>query len=171
MNKIKQLVRGIGNLEVKKSTRHSKITGNFGENIVLYLLSKYGFESANVDHTGIDIISRNEVTGEVMGISVKSRSKADGAEGSYISIPNDNFTKVEKACEAFNCVPYFAIVSDEKDKMYVFIISMKYLLELFPEGEKISAWKMTGKYIEKYLKDKKIISFEFNYKNNNWWGK
>lgn len=156
-------------MEVKKSTRHSKITGNFGEDLVLYLLSKYGFESANVDHTGIDIISRNSITNEVMGISVKSRSRADGTEGSYISIPNDNFDKVEKACNAFNCIPYFAIVSDEKDKIYVFILSMKHLLELFPKREKICSWKMTYKHIEKYLKDKEIIVFEFNYKNHNWW--
>jgi len=156
-------------MEIKKSTRHSKITGNFGENIVLYLLSKYGFESANVDHTGIDISSRNSITSEVMGVSVKSRSRSDGTEGSYISIPNDNFVKVKKACEAFNCIPYFAIVSDEKNKMYIFILSMKHLLELFPKREKICSWKMTNAHIEKYLKDKEIISFEFNYKNHNWW--
>lgn len=158
-------------MKVKKSTRHSKITGNFGENIVLYLLSKYGFESANVDHTGIDIISRNSKTNELMGISVKSRSRAGGTEGSYISIPNKNFDKVEKACKAFNCVPYFAIVSDEKDKIYVFILSMEHLLKLFPKREKICSWKMTYKYIEKYAQDKEIISFEFNYKNHNWWRK
>lgn len=156
-------------MKVNKSTRHSKITGDFGEGIVLYLLSKYGFESANVDHTGIDIISRNFITNEVMGISVKSRSKSDGAEGSYISIPNDNFDKVEKACNAFNCVPYFAIVSDEKEKMYVFILSMKHLLELFPKREKMSSWKMTDKHVESYLKDSEIMSFQFDYKNHNWW--
>lgn len=156
-------------MEIKKSTRHSKITGNFGENIVLYLLSKYGFESANVDHTGIDIISRNLNTNEVMGISVKSRSRAGGTEGSYISIPNDNFIKVKLACDAFNCVPYFALVVDEKDKMWVFILSMKHLLQLFPKGQKTCAWKMTDKHIEKYLKDKEIISFEFGSKNHNWW--
>jgi hypothetical protein len=104
-----------------------------------------------------------------MGISVKSRSKSDGAEGSYISIPNDNFDKVEKACNAFNCVPYFAIVSDEKEKMYVFILSMKHLLELFPKREKMSSWKMTDKHVESYLKDSEIMSFQFDYKNHNWW--
>ena len=158
-------------MEIKKNSRHSKITGNFGESFVLYLLSKYGFESANVDHTGIDIISRNSITNEVMGISVKSRSRADGTEGSYISIPNDNFDKVEKACDAFNCIPYFAIVSDEKDKICVFILSMKHLLELFPKREKICAWKMTDKHIKKYLKDKEIISFGFDCRCHNWWRK
>ena len=156
-------------MKIQKSTRHSKITGDFGEGIVLYLLSKYGFESANVDHTGIDIISKNVVTNEVMGVSVKSRSRSGGTEGSYISIPNDNFIKAQKACTAFNCVPYFAIVSDEKDKMWIFILSMKHLLELFPQREKMSAWKMSEKHISQYLQDKEIMTFQFDYKNHNWW--
>lgn len=156
-------------MKIKKSSRHSKITGNFCENIILYWLSKYGFECANVDHTGIDIIARNPHTDEVMGISVKGRSRNEGKEGSYISIPNDNFDKIEKACKAFNCVPYFAIVVDEKDKIYSFILSMKHLLKLFPKGDRVCAWKMIEKYIEKYQKDKNIMIFEFNYKIRNWW--
>ena len=41
-----------------KSTRHAKITGDFGEAAVLYYLSSSGFECARVDHTGIDLIAR-----------------------------------------------------------------------------------------------------------------
>lgn len=47
-------------MEINKSTRHSKITGDFSESLVLYWLSKYGFECALVDHTGIDIIANNQ---------------------------------------------------------------------------------------------------------------
>jgi hypothetical protein len=64
-------------MKIQKSSRHSKITGDFAESLILYWLSKYGFESAKVDHTGIDLIARNTVTNEVMGISVKSRSRND----------------------------------------------------------------------------------------------
>ena len=156
-------------IKTNKGTMHSKITGNFGENIVLYLLSKNGFESAVVDHTGIDLISKNNKTSELMGISVKSRSKTEQAKGTYISIKNDNFDKVRKACEAFGCVPYFAIVSDEVDKLYVFILPMKELLRLFPKRERMSSWKMTNSYIKEYLQNPKIKSFVFNYKNINWW--
>jgi transposase InsO family protein len=67
-------------MKIKKSTRHAKITGDFGEALVLYWLSKYGFECAAVDHTGIDIIARNPHTKEVMGISVMRRSRNEGAE-------------------------------------------------------------------------------------------
>ncbi len=37
-------------VDINKSTRHSKNTGDFAENLVLYILSKHGFECANVDH-------------------------------------------------------------------------------------------------------------------------
>src|SRR5437667_9320111 len=110
-------------MNVIKSTRHAKITGNFGEAMVLYWLSKYGFECALVDHTGIDIIARNPHTQEIMGISVKSRSRKEGTEQAYITIPNDNFTKAKAACAAFGCVPYFAIVIDAGEIIRAFILS------------------------------------------------
>jgi len=156
-------------MKVKKSSRHSKITGNFAENLILYWLSKYNFECANVDHTGIDIIAKNPRTKELMGISVKSRSRKEGTEGGYLGISNENFDKIKKACRAFNCVPYFALVIDEKDKIYCFILSVKRLLEMFPKGETLVAWKMGEKYLNKYYKDKEIKVFKFNYKTRSWW--
>ena len=88
-------------MDILKSTRHSKITGSFGEALVLYWLSKHGFECARVDHTGIDLIARNPHTGEFMGISVKSRSRSAGKEHTSVNISNDNFAKAEAACAAF----------------------------------------------------------------------
>ena len=58
-------------IKISKSTRHSKITGDFAEGLVLYWLSKHGFECARVDHTGMDLIARNPRNKELMGISVK----------------------------------------------------------------------------------------------------
>jgi len=52
--------------DIVKSTRHSKITGDFAEALVLYWLSRSGFECARVDHTGIDLIARNPDTNEFM---------------------------------------------------------------------------------------------------------
>src|ERR1035438_1580604 len=95
---------------ISKSSRHPKITGNFGETLVLYWLSKHGFECASVDHTGIDLIARNPHTEEVMGISVKSRTRLHGAEGEYVKIDAEDFDKIHAACTAFNCSPYFAVV-------------------------------------------------------------
>jgi Holliday junction resolvase-like predicted endonuclease len=156
-------------MKVSKSSRHSKITGNFAENLVLYWLSKYGFECASVDHTGIDLIARNPHTNELMGISVKSRCRNTGKEGQYISIPKDNFDKAMKATEAFGCVPYFAIVVDEGNEIKMFILSMKHLLKLFPIGRRVSGWKMTEKHIGNYLKDPNIKMVMFNYNTLKWW--
>ena len=80
-------------MELLKNSRHSKITGDFAEGLVLYWLSKYGFECAKIDHTGIDLIARNPHTNELMGISVKSRSRNIGKEANSVTIPNDNFEK------------------------------------------------------------------------------
>lgn len=158
-------------MKVIKSSRHSKITGDFAENLVLYWLSKYGFECANIDHTGIDIIARNPKTEEVMGISVKSRCRNTGKEGQYVNIPNRNFERIENACKAFNCVPYIAIVVDEANKITTFLLTVEKLLKLYPKRETTCAWKMTKKHIQEYYEDNEITIFEFNHKTHRWWGK
>lgn len=112
-------------MRIQKSSRHSKITGDFGETLVLYLLSKTGFECALVDHTGIDIIARALKSKEVMGISVKSRSRTTGAEGTNITIRRDDMEKAQNACKAFRCRPYFAFVIDEKGLIRVFFYFAK----------------------------------------------
>ena len=91
----------------EKSSRHSKITGNFGEALVLYWLSKHGFECAMVDHVGIDIIAAKDH--EQTGISVKTRSHEERNSDS-VRIKQDNFEKAEDICHAFGCKPSLAVV-------------------------------------------------------------
>ncbi|MCX6781828.1 MAG: hypothetical protein NTW66_01785 [Candidatus Magasanikbacteria bacterium] len=156
-------------MKLKKSSRHAKITGDFCENIIRYWLSKYGFECAIIDHTGIDIIARRLRSKEVIGISVKGRSRNVGKEGTPLSIDNDNFRKIKKACKAFKCKPYFALVIDAGEKIYCYILSLKHLLALQRKGKNTYSWHMKDKDIERYAKDRKIISFEFIYRTINWW--
>jgi hypothetical protein len=156
-------------MKVTKSTRHSKITGDFSETIVLYWLSKNGFECARVDHTGIDIIARNPHTHEMMGISVKGRSRSEGKEKEYLSIRNDNFAKAEAACRTFGCIPYFAIVVDAGDTIRAFILSASHLRELFPPKKRAAGWKMTSSHLQHYAADPDIRSFEFRTRSTNWW--
>lgn len=156
-------------MKIRKSTRHAKITGDFGEALVLYWLSKYGFECAAVDHTGIDIIARNPHTQEVMGISVKSRSRTEGSEQEYVSIPNDNFDKAEAACAAFGCMPYFALVVDAGEIIRGFMLPMRTLLAMFPKGKTASGWKMTAPYLKRYTEAPDIMAFEFKTKTAKWW--
>lgn len=156
-------------MKISKSSRHAKITGDFGETFVLYWLSKYGFECAAVDHTGIDIIARNPHTNEIMGISVKSRSRTEGSEEEYVSIRNDSFDKAKAACQAFECVPYFAVVVDGGDTIRAFIVPMKRLLELFPKGKTGTGWKMSAHYLKRYAHDPEIMTFDFKTKTTKWW--
>ena len=156
-------------MEISKSSRHSKITGDFAENVILYWLSKYGFECALVDHTGIDIIARNPQTDEVMGISVKSRCRNLGKENTHLSIPNDDIDKAEAACEAFRCVPYFAMVVDAGEIVRAFILPMKKLLSMFPKGKAVVNWKMRAQYLARYASDRDIMSFEFTTRTTRWW--
>jgi len=156
-------------MKINKSPRHAKITGDFGEAVVLYWLSKYGFECAPVDHTGIDIIARNPHTNELMGISVKSRSRTERLEKEYVSIRNDSFEKAEAACKAFGCLPYFAVVVDAGDTIRAFIVPMKRLLVLFPKGKRGTGWKMSDHYLRQYAEDPEIMAFEFRAKTTRWW--
>src|SRR6185295_6261025 len=110
------------NMKLTKSSRHSKITGDFGEAIVLYLLSRHGFECARVDHTGIDLIARRPDSKEVLGISVKSRSRQTGTENSHLALPHEGFVKAKAACDAFGCTPYIALVVDAGERIRVFLL-------------------------------------------------
>ena len=148
-----------------KSSRHSKITGDFGEALVLYWLSKHGFECVSVDHTGIDLLARNKHTSEIMGISVKSRSRDSDHESEFVSISRDNFEKAKNACRDFHCVPYFAIVVDAGGIIRVFVLPMSHLQrKYFPTGGATCAWKMTAKWREQYERDPKILIIEFQTK-------
>jgi hypothetical protein len=103
-----------------------------------------------------------------MGISVKGRSRTKGTAGTYVSIPSGNFPKAQSACEAFNCVPYFAIVVDQDDEIFIFILSMEKLRTMFSSGKTVS-WKMTKKWIDKYTADPEIRVVQFKYNTLRWW--
>ncbi len=156
-------------MEINKSSRHSKITGDFSEILVLYWLSKHGFECARVDHTGIDLIARNPYTSEVLGISVKGRSRNPGKEDTYVRIAKDDLRKAREACDAFGCVPYFAIVVDAADCIRVFITSMEHLVALHPVTATSLGWKMTKRYLNQYHNDPEIMIFELQTTTLNWW--
>jgi len=73
-------------MEINKSSRHQKIIGNFGEQLICNWLSRSGFEVIIVDHTGIDIIAYNPKTMQRIGISVKSRTRNIGKKEEAVYI-------------------------------------------------------------------------------------
>lgn len=153
----------------KNNYGHSKIAGDFGEILVLYWLSKHGFECSHVDHTGIDLIAKNPHSNESMGISVKSRTRNIGKDNSSVSIPISNIRKVEDACDAFGCKPYFAIVVDASNKVRVFITALDHMLELYPPSKTIINWKMREKYLTQLMEDDQVMVFELESSTIRWW--
>lgn len=147
-------------MKIRKSSRHSRITGDFGESLILYWLSKSGFECAVVDHTGIDIIARHPHRRELLGISVKSRSRNEGTEGTHLNVRKPDIDKARLACETFLCKPYLAFVVDEAQKIRVFMLSIADFLKIKPGGTKVSAWTMSESSIRRYQHDKRIWWFE-----------
>jgi Holliday junction resolvase-like predicted endonuclease len=158
------------NILISKSSRHSKITGNFAEHFVLYWLSKYGFECAYVDHVGIDLIANNPHTSERMGISVKARSRSEGTENDHMVIGPTLGTarKINNACKAFGLEPYLALVIDDKNSSKIFILSLDKFVELH-KPKKQMIWYMGKKWMAKYLKDEEIKIVEFNHNIKSWW--
>jgi hypothetical protein len=155
-------------MRILKSSRHSKITGDFAEGLVLYFLSKYGFECARVDHTGIDLIARNPRTKDLWGISVKSRCRVPGTESNCININRKDIDKARAACIAFKCTPYVAIVIDAANTIRVFLTSLDHLLEIFPPLKKASNWQVSRDWLARHRDDRKIMMLEFELTNAKW---
>jgi hypothetical protein len=145
----------------KKSTRHSKITGDFAEALVLYWLSKVGYECARVDHTGIDLIARVPNRPDVIGISVKCRDRYEGRERASVNLGSDGFEKARRACEAFGCTPYYAIVVDAAYVIRCFLLPLDHL-ETIVGGVagRQRYWRMREKDLKAYRADGVIQAFE-----------
>ena len=154
---------------MRKSTRHSKITGDFAEALVLYWLSKYGHECARIDHTGIDLIARDPNNHAVLGISVKCRSRYDGTERDNITLPEDEFDKAREACDAFGCVPYYAIVVDGADVIRCFVLPLSRLEQVAggTVGKK-RYWQMSDRRLTEYRADPLIKMFELQTSACSW---
>jgi hypothetical protein len=160
-------------MEIAKSSRHKKIAGDFGEMLVLYWLSKYGFECAGVDHTGIDLIARHPNRDEVMGISIKCRTRLDGQEGNSVKLTKapSQFEKIRAACNAFKCVPYLAFVVDADKSICVYIVSLDRALTLYPCNSSEWLWKMSSKHQANYASLEDIFCFELQTETRRWWGR
>jgi len=153
-------------MEVKKSPRHSKIAGDFFEHLIMYLLSKSGFECIHVDYIGIDVIAKNPHKDEVMGISVKGRTRTGEQTKDRVKISNGNFVKMEKTCKTFHCTPYLAIIVDAEKSITGVITPLKNIKKYPPTKSNLN-WNMNS--IDTYRSDDNCKVFEFNEGIHKWW--
>ncbi|MFM2081780.1 MAG: hypothetical protein RL380_471 [Verrucomicrobiota bacterium] len=151
-----------------RSSRHSKITGDFGEKLVLYWLSKHGYECAFVDHVGIDIIAWDKGKKRRLGISVKARSRLEKTKGTSLDFNRTHIEKLENACEDFDCEPYFALVIDEGDSVFVFILKSSQLQEQCNPNTKNISWKMGEKYLKKYKEIEGVKIIQLRAETRSW---
>jgi hypothetical protein len=154
---------------MKKSSRHSKITGDFAEALVLYWLSKSGYECARVDHTGIDLLAFSKDRSEQMGISVKCRSRYEGTEKESVGLPADGFRKASDACTTFGCKPFYAIVVDGANSIYCFLAPISEVETLTTDGVGGRRyWQMSDKFLKRYCENPNIQWFELQHTRCFW---
>jgi hypothetical protein len=151
-----------------KSTRHSKIIGDFGEHFVCDTLSKSGFEVLRVDHTGLDIIAYNVSNKKRLGITVKSRTRNEGKESVSVSIfshqkGKDDRKRLEDACTNFACEPWIAIYVENQVGADLYLTSLG-TFNGYRGGKAIETWKMDEKSKQKYLEDQNVkhVSIQLN---------
>ena len=148
---------------MEKSTRHSKIAGDFGEILFLYWLSKSCYEIALVDHTGIDLVAFNKTSKRRLGISVNTRTRCAGTENEGLYIKPTDLEKVKAACEFFECEPFWGIVVDRRPYIDAILISQKDLIDINGIGKTHINVKLSKIYMERYnkLEDSIILNMEY----------
>jgi len=164
-------------MEINKSSRHQKVIGDFGENLICNWLSRSGFEVSIVDHTGIDIIAYNSSTGERLGITVKSRTRNRRKEEEKVNLlyykraDVDDRQKVLDACDSFACTPWIGVYVETTDFADVYLTSLENYDKNYRgrEGKAIEDWKMAKKYRDQYADDPDVKHIRIEFQAGNWW--
>jgi hypothetical protein len=80
-----------------------------------------------------------------------------------------DYQKVERACEAFRCKPYYAIVADTGDRIRIFLLSKEHFMVVAKQGKGTVHWGMSKKYIDQYRNDPAIKCVELTISVGCWW--
>ena len=160
---------------IRKSSRHQKIIGEFGEHLICNWLSRSGFEVARVDHTGIDLVAYNPTTEQRLGITVRSRTRdrKDREESSVNLLTLDDRRKLEGACKAFACEPWIGVYVETEASADAYLTSLRQYDHRYRgrEGRRIDTWKMRKKDKDVYRGDPAVKHIKIDFDTANWgWG-
>lgn len=156
-------------LEMKKSSRHTKIFGDFAENLICHWLSRSGFEASIVDHTGIDIVAYNPETKERLGITVKSSCATKGKERESVNLHRfKGWQKVLDACSYFGCIPWIAVYVETTNYANIFLTSLENYNYKYRRERKMDDWQIGPKHIKNYESDKNVMYVHFKFEGKNW---
>ncbi|HUU12039.1 MAG TPA: hypothetical protein VM431_16060 [Phycisphaerae bacterium] len=161
---------------ITKSSRHQKIIGDFGEQMVMNWLSRSGYEVVRVDHTGIDVIAYEPRSGRRLGISVKSRTRMSGTDNSAVSLFSYGGKKdaekrqhLLKACRAFGCEPWIAVYVECESKADLYLTRLQhYDMNYRREGRKVEVWAMSSKARQQYACDGAVMHVGIVFTPENW---
>ncbi len=136
--------------------------------MLMYWLSKRNYEPALVDYVGIDIVSYDKFKDERIGISVKSRTRKEGTETENISMKANQIPKIRKACDYFDCKPYFGCVIDKNapQNISIFLLPLEDVLAInhFKDGNTRLYIRFTEEYIKEYRQLPESFIIEMDYK-------
>jgi len=132
-------------------SRAPKLLGDFGEGLVTYALIRKGFEVANVDHVGADLIA--EKNGKRFAVSVKTRLFRPGSKESLnFVVEKQHIDKLKHFATQFKMTPLFALalcLSDERT-IHLLVIPAANLKDL-PPAEHGAAFRFSRKARQKLL--------------------
>jgi len=157
-------------MPIKKSKRHSKYIGQFGEAIVCNMLSRSGFEVMLVDHVGIDVVAYRSDVGRI-GISVKSRTRSvKKSEQTSINLFRSDDDGLETMCKFFDLEPWIAVYVEIESGADLYLTSLENFRERYAgrEGLTILAWKMKAKHRQEYSLDPNVMHLSIQFSQNNW---
>lgn len=150
-----------------KSQRHSAISGRFGENLVLYLLSKSGFECAFVDYVGIDILATNKLTTKKIGVSVKFKTIPENKPSQGILVKD--IEKANFGAKVFDSEPYMAIVLDEQSHIYIFLFPTRIVDEITTSSKTKKRLNLRPNiYKDLYRKHQEVYFLKYKLDDSSW---
>jgi hypothetical protein len=159
--------------DITKSSRHQKIIGQFGEQIVCNWLSRSGFEVAIVDHTGLDIIAYRPDRKQRLGITVKARTRSAGTEAASVrlfSAREEGRKKLVTACNAFGCEPWIAVYVEASNDGDIFLTSLAHYDEAYRgrSGRENEDWKMGPEHRKRYETDTGVKHLHVRFDKTGW---
>lgn len=161
-------------MEIEKSSRHSKIIGQFGEAFLCNWLSRSGYEVTSVDHTGLDVIAYHRKTERRLGITVKSRTRTAGRETAGVNVffnrKDPGRGKLRAACTAFACEAWVAVYVEAVRSADLYLMSLDHYDQTYrpQKSRAIDTWKMGAKDKKAYDTDKNVQHICVEFKATNW---
>jgi hypothetical protein len=166
---------------IEKSSRYTKVMGDYGEQVVRKWLARSGWEvSDSSDQNGLDIkASRKLATGGYvrLGITVKARTRweKNKNESVYVFHPKSKRKQLLEACEVWGLEPWIAVYVEFDDHADLYLTSLDNYDRKYGDNKTVvDAWSITDNMRAEYTKDGKVKDVHIDFKATNWdwddWG-